>query len=178
MISLLRSRRSIRKFTNKPISKDMVDLLVEAMLRSQSSRNIRPWEFVIIDDKKQLAYLASAKQHGSGLLQGAAMAVVVIAEHTKSDVWVEDASIASMQLQLMADSLGLGSCWVQIRNRMVDESISSDQYVKTALEIPDNYSVESIIALGYPAESLEPHKIENLQFDKVKYGSFRQKYVI
>ncbi len=176
MIKLLRSRRSIRKFTNEPISKGMVDLMVEAMLRSQSSRNIRPWEFIIIDEKEQLAYLASAKQHGSGLLQGAAMAVVVIAEHAKSDVWVEDASIASIQLQLMADSLGLGSCWIQIRNRMADENISSDQYVRMALEIPGQYSVESIIAIGHPAESLEPHKIENLQFDKVKYGSFKQKY--
>lgn len=176
MITLLRNRRSIRKYIEDKISKDMVDLLVEAMLRSQSSRNIRPWEFILVDDKEKLNYLSAAKQHGSTLLKGAALGIVVIADHTKSDVWVEDASIASIQLQLMADSLGLGSCWIQIRNRMADEYVTSDQYVKDALAIPEQYSVESIIALGHSAEKLEPHKTESLQFDKVKYGSFNQKY--
>lgn len=149
---------------------------MEALLRSQSSRNVRPWEFIIIDDKQQLVDLASAKQHGSGLIKGAALAVVVIADHTKSDVWVEDVSIASMQLQLMADSLGLGSCWVQIRNRNATEEVTSNQYVKDALDIPENYSVESIIALGYPAETPKPHAKEDLQFEKIKYGSFKNSY--
>ncbi len=176
MITLLRIRRSIRKFTEQKISKDIQDLLIEAMLRSQSSRNIRPWEFIIIDDKKQLEHLASAKQHGSSLIKGAALAVVVIADHTKSDVWVEDASIASIQLQLMADSLGLGSCWVQIRNRMATDEITSDQYVKEALAIPEGYSVESIIALGFPGESPVPHPKEDLQYDKVKYGSYSEPF--
>ncbi|THB72617.1 MAG: hypothetical protein D6B28_05225 [Gammaproteobacteria bacterium] len=176
MITLLRSRRSIRKFTGQKISKDIQDLLIEAMLRSQSSRNIRPWEFIIVDDKKKLEHLSKAKQHGSGLIKGAALAVVVIADTNKSDVWVEDASIASIQLQLMADSLGLGSCWVQIRNRMATDELSSDQFVKQALEVPDNYSVESVISIGYPAESPKPHSKENLQYDKVKYGSFSKPF--
>ena len=176
MITLLRSRRSIRKFTEQKISKDIENLLIEAMLRSQSSRNIRPWEFIIIDDKQQLEHLASAKQHGSALIKDAAMAVVIIADHSKSDVWIEDASIASIQLQLMADSLGLGSCWVQIRNRMATDEVSSDKYVKQELAIPENYSVESIIALGYPAETPKAHAKQDLLFDKVKHGSFENKY--
>ncbi len=176
MITLLRTRRSIRQFTEQKVSQDIQNLLIEAMLRSQSSRNIRPWEFILVDDKKQLEYLSKAKQHGSDLIKGASLVVVVIADHTKSDVWVEDASIASIQLQLMADSLGLGSCWVQIRNRMATEEVSSDQYVKDELEIPDNYSVESVIAIGYPEEALPPHSKDDLLFEKIKYGSFNTAY--
>ena len=57
-------------------------------------------------------------------LETAPLAVVICADETLNDAWIEDCSIASILLQLTAQSIGLGSCWIQIRNRMYSEKIS------------------------------------------------------
>src|SRR5574340_493146 len=115
MMNLVRKRRSIRTYTREPVDRESLDLLVEAMLRSPSSRNRQPWEFVIVDDPQLLSKLSEAKEHGSGFLQNAPLGIVVCADSAKSDVWVEDCSIAAILVQMVAQSLGLGSCWIQIR---------------------------------------------------------------
>jgi nitroreductase len=96
MIDLLRKRRSIRTYTREPVDPLIIELLVEALLRAPSSRGINPWEFIIVDDRELLARLARAKQHGSAFLEHAAVGIVVSADTTKSDVWVEDCSIAAI----------------------------------------------------------------------------------
>src|ERR1700757_996494 len=125
MIELLRKRRSIRKFTPATIDHETVELLIEALLRAPTSRGINPWEFVVVDDRELLSGLSRAKEHDSEFLKNAPLAIVACADATRSDVWVEDCSIASIIVQLAALSLGLGSCWVQIRNRMHDGSRSA-----------------------------------------------------
>jgi nitroreductase len=77
---------------------------------------------------------------------------VVVGDPQKSDTWVEDCSIASIIIQLEADDLGLGSCWVQVKNREHDELTTADDYIKTLLDIPAGKSVLSVIAIGYPNE--------------------------
>src|SRR5689334_18493035 len=111
MIELVRKRRSIRSYTKEPVENDKLKLLVETLLRAPSSRNINPWEFIVVDDREMLQKLATAKEHESTFLKGAALGIVVCADSTKSDVWVEDCSIASILVQMVAESLGLGSCW-------------------------------------------------------------------
>jgi len=69
---------------------------------------------------------------------------------------VEDASIAAFSIQLEAQSLGLASCWIQIRNRMHDEETKSEDYVKEYLNIPEDIRVDLIISLGYPGEKKIP----------------------
>ncbi len=172
MIDLLRARRSIRKFTSEAIGPEKIELLKEAVLRSPTSRNFRPWEFVFVDERETLRQLALSKPHGAAFLRGANLAVVVCADGDKSDVWVEDCSIASILVQMIAQSMGLGSCWIQIRNRMFDAKASSDQHVRGLLNMPDNIRVESIIALGHPAEEKEPTSPDSLDYTKIRIGSF------
>ncbi|MBN1827641.1 MAG: nitroreductase family protein, partial [Deltaproteobacteria bacterium] len=95
MIDLLRSRRSIRRFTKKPIDAESIELIEEALLRSFSSRNIQPWQFIFVDDGELLKKLAVAKEHGAEFLSGAALAVVIAGDEETSDVWIEDCSIAA-----------------------------------------------------------------------------------
>jgi len=111
MIELLRKRRSIRKFLPEKVTPEHIDIIIEAALRAPSSRGINPWEFILVDDPEKLSKLATSKQHGSEFLENAPLAIVVCADSTKSDVWVEDCSIAAIIIQLTAWSLGLGSCW-------------------------------------------------------------------
>jgi nitroreductase len=89
-IDLLRSRRSIRQFEPRPVEQAKVDLLVEAALRSPSSRGFNPWEFVVVDNPELIDRLSKAKPHGASFLAKAPLAVVVCADPEKSDVWVED----------------------------------------------------------------------------------------
>ena len=125
MIELVRKRRSIRSYTQEPIDQQSRDLLIEALLRAPSSRNNTPWEIVLVDDRELLLKLSTAKEHGSTFLKQAALGIVVCADTTKSDVWVEDCAIASILVQMVAESLGLGSCWIQIRSRRHDDRIAA-----------------------------------------------------
>jgi nitroreductase len=167
MIELLRLRRSIRKYARRPISPDHIELLTEALLRAPSSRGINPWEFVLVDDPHLLAELSLAKEHGSSFLKKAALGIVICADSRKSDVWVEDCAIAAMIVQLTAQSLGLGSCWIQIRKRRHSEQLSSERYVQRVLRLPRHLKVASIISLGYPAEVKKPIPQSKLAYSKI-----------
>lgn len=171
-MELLRKRRSIRKFTPEKVAPETVALLMEAALRAPSSRGNKPWEFVVVDDGELLGRLARAKEHGSEFLGGAPLAVVVCADSTRSDVWIEDCSIAAVIVQLAALSLGLGSCWVQIRNRRHDGGSSAEEYIRALLGLPEHIMVESVIGIGHPGESKEPVPAHELQYGKVKHNRY------
>jgi nitroreductase len=173
-IDLIRQRRSIRMFSDQEIEADKIELLKEAALRPPSSMGHNPWEFVFVTDRQQLAKLAKAKPHGASFLAGARLGIVVCADPEKSAVWIEDASIATIYIHLAAASLGLGSCWIQIRERMHDDMKSAEAYIAEVLNIPSNFKVETMLAIGYPAEQKAPHKRDALQDEKIflnRYGS-------
>lgn len=172
MIELLRKRRSIRLFQERPVGEEQLSTILEALLRSPSSRNIDPWEFILVDDRELLERLSRAKTHGSSFLAGAPLGIVVCADTTKSDVWIEDCSIASIIAQLTAQSLGLGSCWIQIRNRMHDRSTTSEEYVRSLLGIPGHVAVLSIVAVGWPAEQRRGRSASHLDRSKLRLNRY------
>ena len=167
MMDLLRMRRSIRKYKDKDIDPRTIDDLKEAVLRAPSSRGINPWRFFFVTDRELLSRLSKAKEHGSDFIKGAPLGVVICADERESDVWVEDCSIASIILQLAGLSLGLGSCWIQIRNRSYSRDRSSEDYVREVLGLPQGLKVESMIAFGYPDEVLEPVPRDQLEYGKI-----------
>lgn len=168
-IDLLRNRRSIRAFAPQPVEKEKIELLTEAVLRAPSSRGINPWGFVFVTDPETIARLARAKPHGAAFLAKAPLAVVVYADPAKSDVWVEDAAIATLIVHLAAADLGLGSCWIQIRQRPHDETRSASRYITEVLGIPPAMEVEAMVAVGYPAEEKKPHPATSLERGKVSF---------
>jgi len=172
MIELLRKRRSIRKFTSDKIAPEAMDVLIEAALRAPSSRGINPWEFILVDNADLLLKLSEAKQHGSEFLKNSPLAIVVCADSTKSDVWVEDCSIAAIIIQLTAVSLGLGSCWAQIRNRQHDINTTAEAYIQKLLALPEQVKVEAVLGIGYPAERKSPVPSGKLQRDKVRINGW------
>jgi nitroreductase len=175
-MDLIRERRSIRRFLDRPVEAEKTDLLIEAALRSPSSRGLNPWEFIVVTRRELLEKLSQAKPHGSSFLKNAPLGMVVCADPEKCDVWVEDASIASIFIHLAAHSLGLGSCWIQLRERMHDEMKSAEAYVAEILNIPKRLKIESMVAVGYPDEKKQPHGKEGLQYGKVhidQYGNLK-----
>jgi len=168
LIEILRKRRSIRKYEQRPVEPEKVEILKEALLRSPSSKSTNPWEFIFVDDRETLKAISKAKPYGSSFLEGAALGIVVCGDSQKSDVWIEDCSIASIIAQLVAVDLGLGSCWVQIRKRMHDDQLSAEDYIRSLLTISERLQIESIIGIGYPAEEKKPLAEEKLQLEKIK----------
>lgn len=168
MIDLLRGRRSVRKYEDRAVEPEKIELLKEAALRSPSGRSLRPWTFVFVDDRALLVELANAKPHGGRFLAGAALGVAVCADAAKSDTWVEDCSIAAILLQLTAFSLGLGSCWVQIRGRNHADGRPSEAHIRELLGLPDTLSVQAVISIGYPAEQPEPVPRDRLSWDRIR----------
>jgi len=175
-LSLAQSRRSIRKYQNKPVESEKIDRLVEAVLRAPTSMGKNSWEFVIVTDRSLLKKLSKAKPHGSAFLKNAALGIVVCGNPQITDVWIEDASIASIFIHLAAASLELGSCWIQIRERRHDAAQTAETYIARILDLPNHIRVETIIAMGYPAEIKPPHPKESLPYDKVSLNKYGKSY--
>ncbi|MDW7675753.1 MAG: nitroreductase family protein [Bacillota bacterium] len=172
MLDLLKTRRSIRRFQEKAVEREKIDTIVKGALLSPSSRSRRPWEYVVVTDKEVLKQLSQCREHSSQFLAGAPLGIVVIANPEACDVWIEDASITAIIIQLTAHSLGLGSCWIQVRERFHSDNEKAEDYIKQALGIPDKYHVECILAVGYPAEEKKPYSEEVLPYDKIHWGKY------
>jgi nitroreductase len=171
-IDLVRTRRSIRRFQNRPVENEKVDLLIETALRAPSSRGFNPWEFVVVTAPETIARLSEAKPHGASFLKNAPLAIVVCADPGKSDVWVEDAAIASIMLHLAATDLDLGSCWIQIRKRDHDAQQTAGDFVAGILGLRPEMAVEAIMAIGYPDQASKPHPHSSLQYEKVSFERY------
>ena len=164
---LIQTRRSCRTFTDEPLTEEQTVALMRAALMSPSSHRTNGWQFVLVDDKEKLHALSACKEHGSGLIDGAPLAIVVCADPAVSDVWIEDGSIATLMIQLQAEELGLGSCWVQVRRRKTIDGRNSDDVVRDILGIPDTMEVLSIVAVGHKAVERKPFNEEHLQWEKL-----------
>lgn len=174
MLDLLRQRRSIRKFTSQPVEAEKVAALSEALLRSPSSRNRQPWQFVLVDDRQTLRQLATAKAHGTSFFATAPLAIVIAADPQVSDVWVEDCSIAALIAQLAAEELGLKSCWAQLRLRPHDDSRSASEYARQLVGLPERMEVPVVIAVGYPDEEKAGHPRDLLPTTKLHSNRYEK----
>ncbi len=175
-LSLIEKRRSIRKYKRKPVESEKLDILIEAALRAPSSMGTNPWEFIVITDPSMLKALSKAKPHGATFLENAPLAIIICADPDKSKAWIEDASIAAIYIHLAAESLNLGSCWIQIRDRMYSETRPAEDYISELLDIPKNLKVEAMIAIGHPDEKKEPRSRKSLGFEKVFDGIYGKPY--
>ena len=172
--SLIKQRRSTRKFTEEPLTPEQVEAILKAGLMAPSSKRSNPWQFIVVEDKEMLQKLAHCKNGGSAFLEGCSLAVVVCADVMASDVWVEDASVASIYMQLQAEDLGLGSCWCQIRNRVTEDERDSNDYVRFLLHIPYQLDVLSIIGFGHKDQVRKPFDESHLQWEKIHLGKYQE----
>lgn len=170
---LLLERHSIRRYTDEPINAENVKTILEAALLAPSSKSKRPWQFIVVDDRETLQKLAKAKKVASHPIAGAAMAVVVVSNPEESDVFIEDTTIAAVFMQLQAAALGLGSCWIQIRNRFSEDGQPAQDMVQELLGIPQYLSVECIITFGHKDEERRPVNPDKLLWEKVHLGTWK-----
>lgn len=173
-IDLLRKRRSIRNFDQRPVESEKLDILTEALLRSPASKGRCPWEFILVTDPDIISQLAAAKPKGGGFLEKAPLCVVICGNPGISDVWIEDCTVAATIVQLAAEDLGLGSCWCQIRRRKHASGVSSTAVLRQHLELPDCLEVACIIGIGYPLATIAPRSRTSLPSRKVHKNVYQK----
>lgn len=167
------NRRTIRKYKDEKVDDEIIEKIIRAGLTSPSGRNIKPWEIIVVKERELLSKLGGVRGGISGHMANAAFGIVIIADPSLTDIWIEDASIMTTIIQLAAESFGLGSCWIHARERFNSENKSVEDLIKEILNIPEIYRVESMLAIGYPDEKKEPYNEENLDYHKVHYNKFK-----
>ena len=169
---LSKNRRSIRKFTAQPVEQEKINAIIESALRSPSGRAIRPWVFVVVNDKELIEKLSVAKPTGGEFIKDVSVAIVICADPSQSHLWIEDCAIAAVTMQYAASSMGLGSRWAHMRGNKFSDTKSSKDYIAELLGLPANLDVECIIGIGYPGEEVAPYRQGDLPFDKVSYNRY------
>lgn len=172
-LGLLLRRRSVRQYTDERVPRERLERIVQAGLLSPTGRNKRDWEFVIVEGRDTLSRLARARSGGAAkMLSGAAAAIVVFGDPSDTDVWCEDCSIAMSNMHLMADSLGLGSCWIQGRLRTAEDGRSTDEFVREVLGVPEGLSLEAMLSIGVPAKRPAARTLDDADMSKVHWERF------
>lgn len=168
LIDVMLKRRSTRKFSDEPVTKDELDKILASALLAPTSMNRKPCNFMVVENRETLKELSESKDHGANLIAGADKAVVVIADTLIADTWIEDSSIALTHMHLMATELGLGSCWVQIHLRSKN-GVDSEQIVRDILKIDNHYRIVGIMALGHSDNIPKAHEMDDVDKSKIHF---------
>lgn len=155
-LEVIEKRHSVRKYSDKPVDKEILDTIVRVAQTAPSSRNSRSSAFMIIEDRDTLDALSQMRDYGSGLLSGAQAAIVVMGDEAKTDLWVDNCAISATFIQLAVTAMDLASCWVHCNGRprvkAEPEGAKAEDYVRELLGIKDGFRPYCVIAIGYPAE--------------------------
>lgn len=172
LLDVMLNRRSVRQYRKEHIPGDKLEKILQAGLAAPSGRGRQPWEFIVVQRKEALKKLSECRTGGAKMLENADCAIVVIADELEQDVWTEDCSIAMAYMHLMADSLGIGSCWIQGRLREAPDGRSTEDYVRECLGFPKTYRLEAILSLGIPENKPVKHHTDQLPMEKVHLERF------
>jgi nitroreductase len=162
-LEAISTRRSIRKYLDKPVPEDLVQKILAAAMQAPSARNQQPWHFVVIDDRRILAeipgFMPNAAMAGT-----APLAILVCGDLSleKSEgYWVVDCAAATQNMLLAAHALGLGAVWCGVypREPRMDG-------LRRLLALPEKVMAHSLVVLGYPAEQVPP--VNRYQADRVR----------
>ena len=150
---LVYARHSVRKFTGEPVPREIIDTMIAEAQSAPSSKNCKSSAFMIIDEPDTISAISQMRSSGSAFVKDAKAGD----EEKGKDMWIENAAISATYLHLAAAAHGLGSCWVQVRNRNRDNSPdaqSAEDYLRELLGIKENFRVLCVLALGYEAKSI------------------------
>lgn len=148
-IECLKTRRSVRKFTAKRIDKAVIEDIVDCARLAATAINIQPWIFVAVTEGEIRRAIADVTDHGK-FIADAPCCIAVFCEKVK--YYLEDGCAATQNILLAAKAHGLGSCWVAGDKKPYCEDI------RALLGVPENYTLVSLCAIGYPESVPEPAK--------------------
>lgn len=148
-IEMLKTRRSVRAYTQDPVAQDVIEDIVDCGRLAATARNVQPWEFVVVTDPQVRQRLATLATNGPFIADVPVCIVTVCKEGT---YYVEDGSAATQNMLLAAQAHGLGSCWV------AGDKKPYAQAVLDLIGAPAGYKLVSLIAVGHTQMTPTPGK--------------------
>ena len=151
-LTVIHSRKSVRKYLDKPVTKEQLEILLRAGMASPTAGDNRPWAFVVVTSRATLDTLSFSSPYTKMLAQ--AKAAIVVCGNTrksKSEVWIQDCSACSENILLAAEAIGLGAVWCGIWLNP-----EPTRYVKRVLGLPEEIQPLNIISIGYPTGVEKP----------------------
>jgi nitroreductase len=152
-LEAIRTRRSVRKYQDRPVPEELVRQLLAAAMSAPSARNGQPWQFVVIDDGRMLADVAEINPNAQ-MARNAPLGIMVCGDlslEKSPGYWVVDCSAAVENMLLAAHALGLGAVWTGVFPR--DERMKG---LRRLAKLPENVIAHSLVIVGYPAEQPPP----------------------
>lgn len=168
-LELCQHRRSIRKYTDRPVEQEKIDYLLRCALMAPSGHRTCPWEFIVVRDVEKLRAMAACRTYGSGMFDTAMAAIVIALDTSLTDVWMADGAIAAEHILLAAEEQGLGACWCQVYCRE-----ASEELIKRLCAIPDDRTVLCIISLGYKDEERKNYDLDKLKYEKIHNETYNR----
>ncbi len=151
-IQAIMTRRSIRSWTNEPVTKQERKVILEAAMNAPSAADARPWHFVTIDDPVAIKQFTDLG--GTEMLVESTFMVMVCGDVSKEiypGFWPQDCSCAAQNMQLAAHDIGIGCVWIAIYP--LEERV---QLCRKILGIPEAIIPFALLAMGVPNEVLPP----------------------
>ncbi|MEN6457776.1 MAG: nitroreductase family protein [Thermoguttaceae bacterium] len=149
VLEAIRTRRSVRRYEDRPVPEDLIETLLRAAAIAPSARNQQPWHFVVIDDRATLAEIARINPNAQ-MARRAPLGILICADldlETSPGYWVVDCAAAVENILLAAHGLGLGAVWTGVYPRQ--ERMDG---LKRLVQLPPSVMAHSLVVLGYPAE--------------------------
>jgi nitroreductase len=147
-IEALKTRRSVRKFTGREITRSIIEDIIDTGRLAPSANNVQSWEFVVVSNQKTREEIAKICDYGK-FIKDAPVCVAVFCKDTK--YFLEDGCASTENILVAARSYGIGSCWVAGDKKAYAPKIGE------LLKVPSSYKLISILALGYTDQKIEPH---------------------
>ena len=163
-LDLLKSRRSIRKYKNKPVEEEKIQKCLEAARWAPSASNKQPWEFLIVTDEKVRMKLSEIHPYAKFVSESPVVFVPLTNPEVHQKYHMSDTALATLQYMIEAHSLGLGTCWAGVIGASLEPEI------KELLGVPDHLNVLGLVATGYANE--EPTRTRKELEDLVHYEKY------
>jgi len=137
----VKARRSVRAYDSKPVPRDILDKILEAARLAPSAGGIQPWHFIVVTEAAKREQLARGGRFARFLVESPVVIVGCGDKKASPNWYVVDVAIAMQNMVLTATGEGLGTCWI---------GSFKERQVKEMLRVPENLTVVSLLALGYP----------------------------
>ncbi len=171
LLDLTLKRRSIRNYLDEDIDDEVIGEILNVALTAPSSWGGHPVHFIVVKDKEMIRKIAHCKAMGAAPLMRANACIVVMADTSSCELWIEDASVASSYMLLAAEQFDIGACWIHIRNR-AGQIKTADEEIRDLLNVPDNFRVLNCVALGIKGESKSGYLKEDLSLENIHYEKY------
>lgn len=167
-LEAIRTRRSIRKYTDQPVSAELIKELLAAAMSAPSAGNQQPWQFVVIDERKLLDQILYINSYAA-MCRQAPVAILICGDTSLEKFlgyWVQDCSAATQNLLLAAHDKGLGAVWTGIYP--MEDRVRG---FRELFSLPQQVIPLALVAVGYPAQKLAPE--DRYREDRIHYNSWQ-----